>query len=130
MGENKVKADFLLKKCIGAFIEATLSIGQLDGDRLEDVILKKIDESKPLRDLYVDFVDSLIYIGLDLSTIVPGFFEQIYNTTHDATGKGQYNENDFEFFNYFIWEIFICTIAILLYYERFSEIYLLWQEKY
>jgi len=68
-------------------------------------------------------LEAIIYKDLKTDEIIPDFLEQVYNNTHDASGKGRYSEKNFEFFNFFILEIFICTTAILLHYECFKELY-------
>jgi hypothetical protein len=116
---NETKTIFLIKKFTSEFVKALRSFDFTKNE----IILKQIEESKPIRDLYVDFLEMIIYNGFGTDKIIPDFLEQIYNSTHDASGRSQYTANEFEFFDFFIWEAFICTTAILLNYECYKELY-------
>lgn len=120
---NDTKVNFLIRKCISEFVKVLCSFNSADTYRLNEVILKQIEESKLIRDLYIEFLEVIIYNGFEIDNIIPNFLEQIYNDTHDASGKSQYGEDEFEFFDFFIWETFICTTSTLLYYERFRELH-------
>jgi len=122
-GGSKTKADFLLRNAIGSFLTALLEfkIPQMN----DEALIAKIEEMKPLRDLYGDFVEALIYSDLSLVDTITSFFEQAYNTTHDATAAGlsSYSQSDFEQYDFFIWETFIATAAILYHYEKYAELH-------
>ena len=110
-GGNKTKADFLIRTAIDACIENLNEFGdfQMSGDDL----LRKIDEMKPLRDLYLDLLEVIIYSDLPITETVTTFFEKVYNETFQLKpGISAYSETVFEFLNFFIWESFICTVAV------------------
>ena len=96
-------------------------------DESKDVrneIIKKIEEMKPLRDLYLDFLKEVILSEKDIVDFVCIFLETIYNdlmvlppNTHS------WSESHYEHFHFLIWETFICTITYLLHYEKYKEIY-------
>lgn len=121
-GGNKTKADFLLRNAVSLFSMALLEyvIPQMN----DKILLTKIEEMKPLRDLYIDFIEAVIYSDLPLVDTITSFFEQTYNTTHDASipGLSSYNSSDFEHYDFFIWETFIATAAILFHYEKYAEL--------
>lgn len=122
-GGNKTKADFLIRKCNDEFITALLSIDKKTGIPPDETLLIQIDEEKTLRDLYIDYLEAIIYSDLPVESIVPSFFEQAYNTTHDASGRGSYSDSDFEFYDFALWEMLICTVAVLLHYEKYSALH-------
>lgn len=123
-GENKTKADFLLRNAISSFLTALLDFRVTEKSLNDELLLVKIDEMKPLRDLYVDFIEAVIYSDLPISDSITSFFEQVYNTTHEvASGRGSYGNSDFEYYDFFIWESFISTTAILLHYEKYRELH-------
>lgn len=122
-GGNKTKADFLLRKCNDEFIAALLSIEKKLDVPADEALLRQIEEEKTLRDLYVDFLESCIYSDLSVANIVSSFFEQTYNAMHDASERQSYQESDFEFYDFALWEMFICTVAILLHYEKYSMLH-------
>lgn len=121
-GGNKTKADFLLRKAVASFITALLGYASPRID--SETLLKKIEEMKPLRDLYSDFIESIIYSGLPLVDTITSFFEQTYNATHDANVNelSSCSASDFELYDFFIWETFIATAAVLFHYEKYAEL--------
>lgn len=122
-GGNKTKADFLLRNTISAFLTALLDFRETEKGVNHELLLVKIEEMKSLRDLYVDFIEAVLYSDLSLSDTITSFFEQVYNTTHDASGRVSYGDSDFEYYDFFIWECFIATTAILLQYEKYKELH-------
>ena len=122
-GGNKTKADFLLRNAISSFLTALLDFRETEKSVTDELLLVKIDEMKPLRDLYVDFIEAVIYNNLPISDTITSFFEQVYNVTYDASGRGSYGDSDFEYYDFFIWESFISTTAILLHYEKYRELH-------
>lgn len=122
-GDNRTKADFLIRKCNDEFIAALLSIEKKDGSPSDEALLVQIDEEKTLRDLFIDYLEAVLYSDLQVEGIVPSFFEQAYNTTHEASGQGSYSESDFEFYDFALWEMLICTVAVLLHYEKYAALH-------
>ena len=121
-GGNKAKADFLIRKCSDEFVGALLSFVPPEGMPLDEALLIQIDEAKSLRDLFVEYVEAMFYADLPAGEILPTLVEQLYNSTHDAKGRSSYSERDFEFFDFFLWELFISITATLLHYEQFKEL--------
>lgn len=117
-GGNKIKADFLSRKCNDEFIAAMLSIKKKTGIPSDEALLIQINEEKTLRDLFIEYLETVIYSGLTVESIVPSFFEQAYNTTHDTDSK-----SDFEFYDFALWEMLICTVAVLLHYEKYASLH-------
>lgn len=122
-GGNKTKADFLIRKCNDEFIAALMSINKKIDIPSDEALLMQIGEEKTLRDLFIDYLEAVLYNDLQVDSIVPTFFEQAYNTTHDANGQSSYNESDFEFYDFALWEMLICTVAVLLHYEKYAELH-------
>jgi hypothetical protein len=122
-GGNKTKADFLIQKCNDDFITALLSIDQKTDIPSDEALLMQIDEEKTLRDLFIEYLEAVIYSDLPVEYIVPSFFEQAYNTTHDANRQDSYSESDFEFYDFALWEMLICTVAVLLHYEKYAALH-------
>ncbi len=118
-GGNTAKADFLLRKGIQQFVDAAKCFEVSDLDSLLNVI----DSTKPLRDVFVDFCEALIYSSLEISNTICNLMETMYNELHDAKGKSQYSDADFELYDYIIWEFLIASTAILLHYEKFKELH-------
>lgn len=122
-GGNKAKADFLIRKCTDEFISAFKSAKSDDKVSYDDLLLRQIEEEKVIRDLYVEYVETMIYSDFPVGVFIPTFIEQLYNSTHDASGMGSYTNSIFEFYDFCIWELLICTVSILLHYEKFLELH-------
>jgi hypothetical protein len=122
-GKNPVKAEFITRKFNEEFVNALASFAPVQSADFDEKLLRQIGAVKPLRDLYLDYVEACIASGLDIAEIIGTFFECVNNKTYDTNGKNSYSESDFEFYGYIIWEAFICTTAILLHYEKYSELH-------
>ena len=120
-GDNQVKVDFLLRNTTDAFLAA---LSEFQISTMNDTILiTRIEEMKPLRDLYVDFVEALIYSALPLVDTLTSFFEEIYNETRGFADLSINDSSYIEHYDFFIWETFIVTTAILYHYEKYTEIH-------
>lgn len=121
-GGNTTKADFLMRKCADEFVNALMSYVPLDEKPFDEALLIQIDEVKPLRDLFIEYVEALIYADLDVGVIIPIMFEKFYNTSHAADEQNFFDSRKAEFHEFFLWELYICITATLLHYERFKEL--------
>lgn len=122
-GNNPDKADFLLRKAADQFLIAAQQYTLPENKPVEEGIIIVIDQYKTYRDLFIDYLESIIYSGLPLYETVTSLIEKLYNGLHDASGKGSYSDSDFEVYDFLIWELFISTTAICLHYEKYSELY-------
>ena len=93
-----------------------------DGEINEESLLKKIGDLKIIRDNYLFFLENIINQQQFTSGIIVDFFTEIYNSSHTNI-KDSYTSYDYEHFDFFIWESFISTIAMLLHYRKYKEIY-------
>jgi hypothetical protein len=121
-GKNQAKVDFVIRKFNDEFSKTLISLAPASGVEFDQNLLKQIDAAKPLRDLYLDYLEAYIMTGLDVATIIGDFFEQVNNNTYNTNGRNSYSNNEFEFYEYILWETFICTIVLLLHYEKYAEI--------
>jgi hypothetical protein len=120
---NSNKSDFLARKAVDTFAVALKSLGlPLDKPIDGDLLLKRIDASKPLRDLLIDYVEALVSKDLAVGETMGNFFERFYNDLMDTREVKPCYPQNLEFYYYFIWEAFICTSATLLHYEKYAEL--------
>jgi len=122
-GGDSSKADFLVRRAIDEFAQALKSIGfPLDKPLDADLLFKRIDATKPLRDYFIDYVEVLVSKDLPVGDILPDHFEKLYNGVVNARDLSQWYPDNLEFYYFFIWESFICAISVLLYYEKYEAI--------
>lgn len=88
----------------------------------EEDLIKKISSLKPIRDEYFNFLGATLKSKFFSANFITNFFERIYNEVGNVENSG-FNKSTFEYYNFLRWESFIGTIAILLHYERYKEIY-------
>lgn len=122
---NKNKIQSLIRRFLDEFINRLKEFNIKDNEELTgELIVKKIQSMKPIRDIYIDFLENIIYEDILISNTITDFFENTYNSVLTLDENiNSYDSNQFEHQQYLIWEMFICTITILFHYEKFHEIY-------
>lgn len=119
---RKGKLDVLIRRFVDEF--NTKMDEHRIGDRPEnkaELVMAKIGEMKNLRDIYLDFLEALIVSGAPISATFFGFFESIINNVYAET-KSSWADIEYDHFLFLIWDMFICTTACLLHYEKYSDI--------
>jgi hypothetical protein len=122
-GKNKAKIEYTTRKFSDEFIIAILSLAPTLDDEFDKKLLTQIEAAKPLRDLFFDYIEALLITELDSGTVLGDFFEKTYNGSYIINGRNSCSEAEFEFSRFIIWEMFIGTMAILINYEKYKEIY-------
>lgn len=122
-GNNKTKADFLLRKAADDFVETAKLYVITDDKPIEEEFIAVIDQYKNYRDLFIDYCEALIYSGLPQVNSIATIFERLYNELHDYNSRKELSQYIFELADFMIWELFIDTIATLLHYERYGEVH-------
>ena len=122
-GNDTRKEETLLRQAQAEFINAAKNYTVLRTDENQDKeFLKTLEQTKVLRDLYVDFCESVIYFVPNVYAVFTAFFESMYNSLHfDNVTNANYLEESL--YDFLIMEFFINTTAILLYYEKYADIY-------
>lgn len=116
---------FKLNILIKEFIELYVKVIQsyiINENITNQLMLNFINKTRQLRDLYIDFLSSIIYKNVDISDIVCKLMQDIYNNGKDLPLKVVI-QNDIEELEYHVWELILCTVTFLYYYERYKEIY-------
>lgn len=117
-GINPNKDKHIANSFKDTFIEKVLEYKISDNEIIPKKIVSKIGEMKPIRDLFVDFIETLMSVNFDISDFISSFFEEMYNRL-----KISDHEYQMEYYSFFIWDNFICMTAVLLHYEKFAELY-------
>lgn len=98
-----------------------------DTDKFCKETISQINEMKPLRDAYLDFLKELILAEKDIPNFFCNFIENLYNQLLLLKINGNSYDSDDqamkEIYQIFIWNLFISTIAYLRYYEKYTEIH-------
>ena len=126
-GKNPKKLRHILKKFNDDFIETLLKYQPVCDEDFDDNILKQIDATKPLRDLFIDYTEALIINDYDVGEALGDFFEQVYNGVYQiplVPGQSRtYTKIEFDFKFFLIWEMFIGATATLLYHNSYAELH-------
>lgn len=101
--------------------EFKIDISNSDTSFIASEIVSKIDAMKPLRDIYLDFLKEVISSEKDIASFIYNSFETTYNELMlvDKTVRF-WQDCFFDHYTIFIWELFVCTIAYLRHYEKYS----------
>lgn len=94
-------------------------------------MLKRIDATKPVRDLFIDFIEAIIIGEYDIANILGELLEQSYNGLYNLKNvRNSYYTSEFEFGQFIVWEMCICSTAILLHHKCYAELYALLNKTY
>ena len=120
--ENLKKYQFICTKFTDTFINL-LNEFRFKNDQFNaGELVKKISSLKPIRDVYFDFLEIALESEFFSARIITNFFEKIYNGV-GIIEQGSYTPSTFEYYDFFRWESFIGTIALLLHYEKYEEVH-------
>ena len=117
------------QSCVNKFVDEYITV--LKSFYVQDIkdaeaVYTKYCETKPVRDVFLDFLPALADTELSFSDVMCGAFEKMYNTLANGSGFGTRsfsgNDMDCEIYKVLIWELFICTIAYLRHTEDYKEI--------
>ena len=116
------------KNCISRFQTAYIEVLKVyyekgaEPERIYEIFLN----TKPVRDIFLDFVEVLSEIEPDYAEILAEFFEGMYNQltcirTFESNA-GSASDNDLDIFRNHLWELFICVIAFLRHVKDYKAI--------
>ena len=92
----------------------------------EPDLLKMIKETEPLRNCFVDLIDLFMLkdkpVGCDIASLI----ETMYNGVKIDSNNNLLEEC----WHFFFWDIFICTAALMLSYERYADLHQLLNRTY
>ena len=120
---NSKKREFLVKRAVDDFLTAAQQFVLTGAKPLEQEFIFIIEQTKVFRDLYLDYWDFLIGENIPFAEVFIRFIERLYNGLHDATGNRPSKDKSFEIADFIIWECFIDTTALLLFYEQFQTLH-------
>lgn len=119
------KQEMLINQFVFAYIDVLKTYyvkGLEDGKQ----IFESFIEMKIIRDIFLDFLSVLVYCECDYANILCDTFEKMYNTLTCVCSfdenENSYNEMDIEIYKIHIWELFICTTALLRYNQDYKTL--------
>lgn len=105
---------------IESFIKKLNNYDDADYNCNADSNVVKLQKIQPLLNIYLDFLYPHIFSKEDTGEFVTKLFEDLYNRVGVAKSTcGGYQYQEYE---YFIWECFVSTAALLLHNERFEDL--------
>lgn len=128
---RQIKGATLLSKqqsCVTRFIEAYLTTlkSYYTANPTAAQVYSRFLETKPVRDVFLDFIPALAETELPFADIMCSIFEKFYNTLLNRKWllSESYSSRDYdlEVYKILIWELFICTIAYLRHVEDYRSI--------
>ncbi len=122
-GSNTTKADFLIRKMSDEIIKIVCQFTVNPDKPIEKEFVTAFDKTKVFRDIYVDYCEALIYNDFDIASILSELFETLYNNLHDSQLRNNPSSINYELSDLIIYELFICTAAILLHYGKYRDLY-------
>lgn len=116
------------KNCISRFQTAYIEILKeyfekgAEPERIYEIFLN----TKPVRDIFLDFVEVIAEIEPDYAEILAECFEEMYNQltcikTFEPNA-GSASDSDLDIFKNHMWELFICVIAFLRHVKDYKAI--------
>ena len=116
------------KNCISRFQTAYIEVLKVyhEKDAGPERIYEIFLNTKPVRDIFLDFVEAISEIELDYAEILAEFFEGMYNQltcirTFEPNA-GSASDNDVDIFRIHMWELFICVIALMRHIKDYMAI--------
>lgn len=110
--------------------QISYDVVQKDDVIVDEIVYEKIKAMTPLRNNYINLLELLCKLKPDFDiSIIINLFENIYSYT-EFQGGGTYSQAQFDQYKYFIKEIFIYTISILLENKLFNKVNELLQTRY
>lgn len=122
-GGQPYKADYLLRHAADLFVETAKEFVLPDDKPEAEGLLIAIDKTKSYRDAFMDFCDSIFYSNLPFAPTVCSLFERLYNALHTRRPTSQVGVISEELYDFMLWELFICTTALLLHFEKYKELH-------
>lgn len=123
--ENSKKQQSCAAKFIDEYIR-TMKEFRPDAHDGESIYKQFID-TKPIRDIFLDFLQTIDETELSSSDYIGSAIEKMYNNLTNVKGFDpdaiSANERSYELFHIHIWELFICIIAYYRHTQDYASIH-------
>ncbi len=120
---NCRKQQVLVRKFVTEYIDILKQYHE-KGVTDSNVVFDAFMETKVIRDVFLDFLDAVMELDVNIGDLLCEIFETLYNTliyvkTYSPNGSS-YNDYEFDVYKCHIWELFICTVAFLRHYAEYK----------
>lgn len=96
----------------------------------DEIIYNCINDMETLKNDYVKFLENIVMLKSEFNIdIIIGMFEDIFKFSENQE-SGTFNPIQFDHYKFFITEIFIYTVAILIKYELYDDLAILLSTKF
>jgi hypothetical protein len=117
---SQAKREYVVRCAIDAFTE---SVMQLSDENMDGkMLIQAIEKSLHLRNFFLDFIGSIIRVGMPVGLVLGTIFDGIQSLLFSKQSNQNDNEYVRDFYGFFIWEMFIVSVATLLYYQLYDDI--------
>lgn len=116
------------KSCISRFQITHIEVlkGYIEKNASPERVYEIFLNTKPVRDFYLKFVETIAETETDYAEIIAEGFETMYNqlTCIKAfvPNANSVSQNDLDIFKIYIWELFICVIAFMRHIKDYAAI--------
>ena len=114
---------FLLRKASDLIVETAKMFVLPDNKPEDEGLLIAIDQTIGFRNIFVSFLESLLYTDLPFAANLAPLFERLYNELHIVQQSDAKGTVCMDLYEFLIWELFICTTAVLLHYEKYADLH-------
>lgn len=130
---NEAKEEKLVSEFITKYIETLKDYYDPQKVKGEE-IYKTFIEMKDVRDIFLDFLESISIKEKRVGELIADFFQNAYNVLTDretfTPGSISWYDESFEIYRIFLWELFICVTAFFLNGEDFFALNVLLSNTY
>lgn len=117
------KVSFLLRKASDLIVETAKMFVLPDNKPEDEGLLIAIDQTIGFRNIFVSFLESLLYADLPFAANLAPLFERLYNELHTVQQSSEKGTVCMDLYKFLIWELFICMTAVLLHYEKYADLH-------
>lgn len=86
-----------------------------------EIVFDRIQTLKPIRDVYIKYLSVIVLNDLLSGDELADNIADIYNGIM-TKGNNVYLDDEFEYLRFVIWELVVCTVALLFFYKRYAQI--------
>lgn len=104
-----------------------LDLGVENNDDFDELVLRRIEEMKPLRDDFINFLETYLKYSLEINIdklhrFLEKLLEYLFNKDGIDIGSHYFGSLKHDHFRFFYYELFLYLSTVMIEYERFQEL--------